>query len=32
MNKNKFFMKTITTKPTVPNGRINEECILLGAF
>jgi len=25
-------MKTITTKPTVPNGRINEECILLGAF
>ena len=25
-------MKTLTTKPTVPNGRINEECILLGAF
>jgi hypothetical protein len=25
-------LKTITTKPTVPNGRINEECILLGAF
>jgi len=25
-------IKTITTKPTTPNGRINEECILLGAF
>jgi hypothetical protein len=25
-------MKTLTTKPTVPNGRVNEECILLGAF
>ena len=24
--------KTITTKPTAPNGRINEETILLGAF
>lgn len=25
-------IKTLTTKPTAPNGRINEECILLGAF
>lgn len=25
-------MKTLTTKPSVPNGRVNEECILLGAF
>lgn len=25
-------MKTLTTKPSVPNGRINEECILIGAF
>jgi len=25
-------LKKITTKPTVPNGRVNEECILLGAF
>lgn len=25
-------MKKLTTKPTVPNGRINEECIILGAF
>jgi hypothetical protein len=25
-------IKTLTTKPTKPNGRINEECILLGAF
>lgn len=25
-------IKTIKTKPSVPNGRINEECILLGAF
>jgi hypothetical protein len=24
--------KKLTTKPTTPNGRINEECILLGAF
>ena len=24
--------KTLKTKPSVPNGRINEECILLGAF
>jgi hypothetical protein len=24
--------KKLTTKPSVPNGRINEECILLGAF
>lgn len=24
--------KTLTTKPSVPNGRINEECIILGAF
>lgn len=24
--------KTLTTKPTAPNGRINEETILLGAF
>ncbi len=24
--------KTLTTKPAVPNGRINEECIILGAF
>jgi hypothetical protein len=24
--------KALTTKPTVPNGRINEETILLGAF
>jgi hypothetical protein len=25
-------LKKLTTKPTSPNGRINEECILLGAF
>ena len=25
-------VKTIKTKPTTPNGRINEECIILGAF
>lgn len=25
-------LKKITTKPTTPNGRINEECVLLGAF
>lgn len=25
-------LKTLTTKPTKPNGRVNEECILLGAF
>jgi hypothetical protein len=25
-------IKPIKTKPTVPNGRINEECIILGAF
>jgi hypothetical protein len=25
-------MKKLTTKPSAPNGRINEECILLGAF
>jgi hypothetical protein len=25
-------IKKLTTKPSVPNGRINEECILLGAF
>lgn len=25
-------IKKITTKPTTPNGRVNEECILLGAF
>lgn len=25
-------IKKLTTKPTTPNGRINEECILLGAF
>lgn len=25
-------LKKLTTKPSVPNGRINEECILLGAF
>ena len=25
-------LKKLTTKPTAPNGRINEECILLGAF
>jgi hypothetical protein len=24
--------KKLTTKPSTPNGRINEECILLGAF
>lgn len=24
--------KKLTTKPTAPNGRVNEECILLGAF
>lgn len=24
--------KTLTTKPATPNGRINEECIILGAF
>jgi hypothetical protein len=25
-------MKPLTTTVTVPNGRVNEECILLGAF
>lgn len=25
-------LKSIKTKPTQPNGRINEECIILGAF
>lgn len=25
-------MKTLKTKPAVPNGRFNEECVLLGAF
>ena len=25
-------MKKLTSKPAVPNGRINEECIILGAF
>jgi hypothetical protein len=25
-------VKVIKTKPTTPNGRINEECIILGAF
>jgi hypothetical protein len=25
-------MKKLTTKPSAPNGRINEECIILGAF
>jgi hypothetical protein len=25
-------IKPITTKPSVPNGRVNEECIILGAF
>jgi hypothetical protein len=25
-------LKKLTTKPSAPNGRINEECILLGAF
>lgn len=25
-------LKTLTTKPSAPNGRINEECVLLGAF
>jgi len=25
-------IKPIKTKPTVPNGRVNEECIILGAF
>ena len=25
-------IKPITTKPSVPNGRINEECVILGAF
>lgn len=25
-------IKPIKTKPSVPNGRVNEECILLGAF
>lgn len=25
-------IKKLTTKPSVPNGRINEECIILGAF
>lgn len=25
-------VKTIKTKPTTPNGRINENCVLLGAF
>lgn len=25
-------IKTVKTKPTAPNGRINEECIILGAF
>jgi len=25
-------IKKLTTKPSTPNGRINEECVLLGAF
>ena len=25
-------IKNLTTKPSTPNGRINEECVLLGAF
>jgi len=25
-------IKPIKTKPSVPNGRINEECVILGAF
>lgn len=25
-------VKKLTTKPSTPNGRINEECVLLGAF
>jgi hypothetical protein len=25
-------LKKLTTKPTTPNGRINQECVLLGAF
>jgi hypothetical protein len=25
-------LKKLTTKPSTPNGRINEECVLLGAF
>ena len=25
-------IKKLTTKPTTPNGRVNEECVLLGAF
>jgi hypothetical protein len=25
-------LKKLTTKPSAPNGRINEECIILGAF
>jgi hypothetical protein len=25
-------IKKITTKPSTPNGRVNEECVLLGAF
>lgn len=25
-------LKTLTTKPATPNGRINEECVILGAF
>ena len=25
-------IKKLTTKPTTPNGRINEECVLIGAF
>ena len=25
-------IKKLTTKPSTPNGRVNEECILLGAF
>lgn len=25
-------LKKLTTKPSAPNGRVNEECILLGAF
>lgn len=25
-------MKKLTTKPSTPNGRVNEECIILGAF
>ncbi len=25
-------LKKLTTKPSTPNGRINQECVLLGAF